>query len=296
MYEVTNQKQLDELLKHDALDLNKFGINRFVDKRVMLNGSFFEIDCSSRLIKSLPKIDFIGGAQTVVKFVHAEEGYSQAFDGTDLRKVSVFNVGSNFTFNNVFVTSDTYLEIVFTDREDLESWDKVRFDTANIGVYILLEEVEKFKEFLDSYDVEGVLQVGDHVVVDRGIYTHHGVYIGDNTLIHYSGEPGVTGKITEIKLEDFAKGDTFWVYEYDECLPTTEIIAKAKSRLGEEKYAVATNNCEHFANWCCTDESWSNQAEVGSLGIVFGGIVGGVIGYGMASLANDGGARKYKLK
>lgn len=31
---------------------------------------------------------------------------------------------------------------------------------------------------------------GDHIFVDRGIYDHHGIYCGDGTVIHYTGEVG----------------------------------------------------------------------------------------------------------
>lgn len=35
----------------------------------------------------------------------------------------------------------------------------------------------------------------------------------------------------------------------------------AFSRLGEDKYDLVANNCEHFANWCCTGETVSEQME-----------------------------------
>jgi hypothetical protein len=146
MYEISNQKELDKLLKYDSLDLNQFGINRFGDKRVLLKGSSYVINCSSRLIKSLPKIDFIGEDKTIVKLHNTEKGYSIGSG----EEVSVFSPNYGFTFNNVFITSEDYLEIVFTDREDLKSWKNVRFDTSVIGVYILLEEVRKFQEVLNS--------------------------------------------------------------------------------------------------------------------------------------------------
>ena len=63
-------------------------------------------------------------------------------------------------------------------------------------------------------------------------------------------------------------------------LSRDEIVTRAKSKLGEDKYNVVFNNCEHFAHWCCTGTSWSNQT-VG--GLLFG------------NLANDGGAKKLKL-
>lgn len=28
---------------------------------------------------------------------------------------------------------------------------------------------------------------GDHLKSSRGLYTHHGIYVGDGNVIHYSG-------------------------------------------------------------------------------------------------------------
>ena len=36
-------------------------------------------------------------------------------------------------------------------------------------------------------------------------------------------------------------------------------MSRALSRLGEDKYNVVWNNCEHFANWCIEDEQSSPQ-------------------------------------
>ncbi|WP_026659727.1 lecithin retinol acyltransferase family protein [Butyrivibrio sp. AC2005] len=41
----------------------------------------------------------------------------------------------------------------------------------------------------------------------------------------------------------------------------TETIERAKSRIGETKYNLAFNNCEHFALWCKTGLTESIQVE-----------------------------------
>ena len=41
-----------------------------------------------------------------------------------------------------------------------------------------------------------------------------------------------------------------------------ETVARAKSRLGEEKYSLPVNNCEHFAIWCKTGIHESHQVNM----------------------------------
>ena len=38
-----------------------------------------------------------------------------------------------------------------------------------------------------------------------------------------------------------------------------EIVARARSRLGENMYDVLRNNCEHFCEWCVTGRKRSQQ-------------------------------------
>ena len=37
-----------------------------------------------------------------------------------------------------------------------------------------------------------------------------------------------------------------------ECSPPSEVLSRAKSKLGESKYDLFSNNCEHFATECKT--------------------------------------------
>jgi len=38
-------------------------------------------------------------------------------------------------------------------------------------------------------------------------------------------------------------------------------VRRARSRLGEKRYRLLTNNCEHFVEWCLHDLPRSFQAE-----------------------------------
>lgn len=42
-------------------------------------------------------------------------------------------------------------------------------------------------------------------------------------------------------------------------LERDEIVAKALSRAGDRGYNLLLSNCEHFAHWCVTGESFSTQ-------------------------------------
>lgn len=36
-------------------------------------------------------------------------------------------------------------------------------------------------------------------------------------------------------------------------------VERAASRIGERRYSLTANNCEHFANWCATGAAISHQ-------------------------------------
>lgn len=88
-------------------------------------------------------------------------------------------------------------------------------------------------------------------------YTHHAIYIGNNKVIHYDGEPGreENAEIQIATLEKFAAGDPINLYSDESDFTPGEIVARAYYRLGEKKYSVENNNCQHFCNWCRGDHS-----------------------------------------
>jgi hypothetical protein len=95
---------------------------------------------------------------------------------------------------------------------------------------------------------------GDHIMVDRLIYQHHGVYVGDDMVIHYT-QDGV--KLSS--LGEFSKGWRVIRYEHSNMLPRDEIVKRAYERLGEDEYNIITKNCEHFACYCCIGKRVSKQ-------------------------------------
>jgi hypothetical protein len=100
---------------------------------------------------------------------------------------------------------------------------------------------------------------GDHVYVRRRTYSHHGIDCGDGTVIHYVGERRRGRRIEQTSWETFAGGDEVHVRAYRQRLPVEEIVRNAESRLGDERYRLVTNNCEHFATWSSTGSPASSQ-------------------------------------
>ena len=136
---------------------------------------------------------------------------------------------------------------------------------------------------------------GDVLRVNRGLYSHYGVYVADtNHVIHYTGATGpddFNGIVRETTLAEFLNGsETFSVCTFPErpeklLIPRDgkhkifqlwqilraarmrgyhlysgdEAVARARSKIGEGGYNLAFNNCEHFAVWCRTGIKDSSQ-------------------------------------
>jgi hypothetical protein len=118
---------------------------------------------------------------------------------------------------------------------------------------------------------------GDHIYVKRRGYTHEGIDCGDATVIHYTGRPwqhNASSAVERWPIGDFSRGKEVHTrsYEGEFRYPPDEVVRRAESRLGENRYSLATNNCEHFARWCVSGENKSTQvATVGwTLGLTLG--------------------------
>jgi len=99
---------------------------------------------------------------------------------------------------------------------------------------------------------------GDILRVKYALFTHYGIYTGNNSVIHYSGLVG-NGKIERISLVDFKDGRVAEKIKVASRFSKNETVRRATLRLGEDKYNVVTNNCEHFVQWVCTGKHKSNQ-------------------------------------
>lgn len=104
--------------------------------------------------------------------------------------------------------------------------------------------------------------LGAHLVSPRHGYSHHGIYVGHGHVVHYAGlaEALRRGPVEEVSMERFAAGYQVAIAPgphpaYSE----NETVQRARSRLGENRYRILTNNCEHFCAWCLYGESRSQQ-------------------------------------
>ena len=137
--------------------------------------------------------------------------------------------------------------------------------------------------------MENLPKIGDHVFVDRSVfgiklYEHHGIYVGDAMVVHYNGlargivfekscfeeilsnvvplDKRNVAKVEMTSLEEFASGDTWQIKEHANApFSGTDIALCAKSRVGEQKYNLLINNCEHFCNECVFGEHISQQVQ-----------------------------------
>lgn len=115
------------------------------------------------------------------------------------------------------------------------------------------------------------MPLGAHLTTPRLGYMHHGIYAGEGRVIHYGGLCRLFSRrpVEEVSLDEFTRGRGLKVrtcvaprFEGDVC------VARARSRLGEDRYRLWSNNCEHFAEWCISGASRSSQVEAWKTRIV----------------------------
>jgi hypothetical protein len=105
--------------------------------------------------------------------------------------------------------------------------------------------------------------LGSHLVTRRAFYSHHGIYVGGGRVIHYAGlaHGWRRGPVEEVSLERFADGRAIRLRDDRPCFDPREVVQRARSRLGECRYDLLRNNCEHFCTWALRDETHSRQVE-----------------------------------
>ncbi|KAH1046000.1 hypothetical protein J1N35_036784 [Gossypium stocksii] len=138
---------------------------------------------------------------------------------------------------------------------------------------------------------------GDHIYCQRGggLYDHHGIYVGDDMVIHLQGKakklgplPAChkcgdkrveNGEIAKVCIDCFLQGETLEIYDYGvpfrefsnrkrgtcsqlHSKPPHVVISAATAFLegaGFGDYDMFKNNCENFAVFCKTGSAQGYQ-------------------------------------
>ncbi|WP_108126538.1 lecithin retinol acyltransferase family protein [Saccharospirillum mangrovi] len=111
---------------------------------------------------------------------------------------------------------------------------------------------------------------GDHLWVQCTGYSHHGLYLGDGRVAHYAGwvEGFRAGPLVETSLDEFRDGRRLHRRHHARrTYSRAESVERARSRLGENRYNVHANNCEHFCYWAIHGEHHSRQMDWVDLGL-----------------------------
>jgi hypothetical protein len=114
--------------------------------------------------------------------------------------------------------------------------------------------------------VHETLAPGAHLTTRRLGYFHHGLYAGQGRVLHYRGMHRWAwhrrGPVEEISLAQFADGRGFKVMaDGTPRFDGTAAVERARSRLGENRWHLWSNNCEHFVSWCLSGTAHSAQVE-----------------------------------
>jgi len=108
------------------------------------------------------------------------------------------------------------------------------------------------------------LPPGAHLMTPRRGFTHHGIHVGGGRVVHYAGLSRTLfrGPVEQVSLARFTGGRPLFVrLDGRTVFAPQDIVRRALSRLGEDHYRIATNNCEHFCEWCRVGENRSAQVE-----------------------------------
>ncbi|XP_041842567.1 lecithin retinol acyltransferase-like [Melanotaenia boesemani] len=134
-------------------------------------------------------------------------------------------------------------------------------------------------------------QRGDLLEVPRTLFTHFGIYLGENRVAHLIPDIlpvltadsrqiqemvtntrlllGVLSKRASIRVdsvEDFAYGAGILLNAMDRAvhrspLPSEEVARRAERLVGSVSYSLLWNNCEHFVTYCRYGTAQSLQTD-----------------------------------
>lgn len=119
------------------------------------------------------------------------------------------------------------------------------------------------------------VELGDLIEVDRTIYTHWGLYVGDGEIVHVSGPTSDISSSESFVRRSFLKevaGDCPVRVNNKEVpakerglerLPLEEILSRSLNSVGQSvPYNFLTKNVEHYVTEWRYGVGWSDQANI----------------------------------
>ena len=85
------------------------------------------------------------------------------------------------------------------------------------------------------------------------------------------------GTVQEESWEMVTKGNDSYVANINTHIPVSEILRNARDQIGQWKYCLTSNNCEHFVKSCTNLEVTSTQVKAGIGGAVLGSVAVGAM-------------------
>lgn len=109
-----------------------------------------------------------------------------------------------------------------------------------------------------------IVQPGDELRVDRGVYHHHALYVDNGVVVQFGGriKDKPHASIHYASATDFAKGARIKVVPHDN-LDRDAAMRRAHWLVENPPpatYNVLGYNCEHVARWCATGNIECSQA------------------------------------
>lgn len=181
------------------------------------------------------------------------------------------------TVDIVSYTNNETKELIKEAKQDFQNLKKELKNDIKDGIYKRNYKIGKFVDDVDRLsattkngykEIRKVLPksrhkserygeyltASDHIKVVRLGYTHHGIYIGNDKVIHFK-----QNKIQVATLEKFQLGSPYIKIASAKLYTDTEIIQRARKRVGEQDYNLFLNNCEHFVTWCRSGGRYSKS-------------------------------------
>ncbi|MGV3614242.1 MAG: lecithin retinol acyltransferase family protein [Fimbriimonas sp.] len=97
------------------------------------------------------------------------------------------------------------------------------------------------------------MAAGDQLRVYRGGYWHHGIDVGDGTVVHFKGKgDGWRAGVSRTDMKTFLLGSNLVerIPARHSPFPPQEIVNRALGMVGRQPYNIVLNNCESVAGFC----------------------------------------------